>query len=682
MFEKIRAVVCLAVVAALQVSIASGAGRASIGDFGFDSTGMDRSVKPGNDFNAFANGAWVQRSQVPADRASWGVWNVLEEQANDQMRGILETAARAHAPLGSNSQKIGDYYGGFMDETTIEKRGIEPLKRQLAAIRSIRSYAGLAIALGKGLRVGDSMPISLEINVDFKNPKTYSAYASQGGLGLPDRDYYLRNDEAVKKTQAAYLKYLMKLFVISKLAVDEADVDRRARAVFDLEHRLAQVQWTRVQQRNLLSRYKPWQQADYMVKAPGLDWNAFFKAAGLAGQQMIVASMDSAIVGTAAVIPTVPLSEWRDYLAIRAIDRHAQYLDERFVAAHFAFHETALAGTPVLPMRWKRGVRFTERAMGEAIGPLYVEKHFSGEAKASAQRLVNDLLVAAGKRINGLEWMSQATKARASEKLATFGVKIGYPENWRDYSKLPILAGKAYENALAADRFEYDRNLAKLGQPIDRTEWDMTPMTVNASYNPLKNEIIFPAAVLQPPFFDANADSAVNYGSIGTIIGHEISHGFDDQGRLFDAHGAMTDWWSQADAAKYKERAAAFVAQYSAYEVLPGLHLNGELTLSENIADNAGIVIAYDAYRGSLGDQVAPFIDGLSGDQRFFLGFAQGYRTIWREPSLRQQTTTNSHAPNAIRVRTVRNVAAWYAAYDVKPGELLFLPPAARATIW
>ncbi|MEJ0040332.1 MAG: M13 family metallopeptidase [Gammaproteobacteria bacterium] len=643
---------------------------------------MDRAVKPGDDFNAFANGAWTQRSQVPADRASWGVWNVLEEQANDHMREILEAAARTHAPPGSNAQKIGDYYGGFMDEATLEKRGIEPLKPQLAAIGSIRSYTALAIALGEALRVGDSMPISLEVNVDFKNPDVYSVYASQGGLGLPDRDYYLRDDEGVKAAQAAYLKYLTKLFLISKLAVDEIEIDKRARAVLDLESRLARVQWSRVQQRNLRARYKPWQQSDYAIRAPGLDWRAFFKAAGLADQPMIVASMDSAVVGTAALIPAVPLSVWRDYLAIRAIDRHALYLGKDFVEAHFAFHETALAGTPVLPVRWKRGVRFTERAMGEAIGPLYVEKHFAGESKASARRLVNNLLAAAGKRIEGVDWMSQATKAKASEKLATFGVKIGYPDKWRDYSKLRILAGKAYENALAADRFEYDRNLTKLGQPIDRTEWDMTPMTVNASYNPLKNEIIFPAAVLQPPFFDAHADPAVNYGSIGTIIGHEISHGFDDQGRLFDAHGAMTDWWTPADAARYQQRAAVFVAQYSAYEVLPGLHLNGELTLGENIADNAGIVIAYDAYRSSLGRQSAPVIDGLSGDQRFFLGFAQGYRTIWREPSLRQQTTTNSHAPNSIRVRTVRNVAAWYAAYDVKPGEVLFLAPAERARIW
>ena len=670
------------IVATKEASAASGSQHASIGDFGFDMSGMDRTVRPGNDFNGFANGTWTRQAQVPADRASWGVWNVLEEKANEDMRQILEAAARSRAPKDSNSQKIGDYYGGFMDEATIEKRGVEPLKPQLDSIRSIQSYAALATALGHAIRVGDSTPISFQVNIDFNNPTVYSLYALQGGLGLPDRDYYLRDDEPVRAAQGAYLQYLAKLFRLSKLAADEAEAGERSRAVFDLERRLAQVQWTRVQQRNLAARYRPWGRSDYETRAPGFDWAAFFRAAGVLDQPMIVASTDSALVGTAAIVPTVPLSVWRDYLSMRAIDRHALYLGKSFVAAHFEFHETALAGTPVLPERWKRGVRFTERALGEAIGPLYVQKHFTAEARASAQQLVADLLSAAGKRIDALEWMSAVTKTRAREKLATFAVKIGYPEQWRDYSKLHIVSGRAYENALAADRFEYDRNIEKLGHAIDRNEWDMTPMTVNASYHPLQNEIVFPAAVLQPPFFDANADAAVNYGSIGTIIGHEISHGFDDQGRLFDARGAMTDWWTQEDAAKYRQRAAAFVAQYSAYEVLPGLHLNGELTLGENIADNAGIVIAYDAYRASLHGQTAPVIDGLSGDQRFFLAFAQGYRTIWREPSLRQQTTTNSHAPNSIRVRTVRNVTAWYDAFDVKPDETLFLAPADRVRIW
>jgi putative endopeptidase len=660
----------------------SAAGRASVGDYGFDATGMDLKVRPGDDFNQFANGSWVRQANVPADRSSWGVWDVLEEQAQAHMRAILEAAARAHAPLGSNTQKIGDYYGAFMDEATIEKLGATPLKRQLAAARSIRSYTELAAAMGRALRVGESMPISLSVEVDFKNPDTYSVYADQGGLGLPDRDYYLQDDDAMKAARAAYLDYVTKLLLTSKLAATRDEAARRTQRVFELEHRLAEIQWTRVQQRDLVARYKPWQQSEYSAKAPGLDWGAFFKAAGVGGQPMIVASVDSAIIGSAAVFPTVPLPVWRDYMAIRAIDKHAPYLSNSFVEAHFAYHETALSGTPAQRPRWKRGVQFSEKALGEAIAPAYVEKYFSNEAKVAARLLVANLIGAAGKRIEALDWMSAATKDKAHQKLSALGVKIGYPDNWRDYSKLRIVAGQAYQNALAADRFEYDRNLAKLGQPVDHTEWEITPMTINAYYNPFKNEIVFPAAVLQPPFFDASADPAVNYGGIGAIIGHEISHGFDDQGRLFDAHGAMTDWWTEADAAKYKQRTAALVAQYSAYEVLPGVHLNGELTLGENIADNAGLVIAYDAYHASLQGRPAPVIDGQSGDQRFFLGFAQSWRTIWREPILRQLTATDPHAPDAIRVRTVRNFDAWYDAYDVQTGNSLYLAPADRVRIW
>lgn len=661
---------------------ASAADRPRIGDYGFDSTGMDLSVRPGDDYNAYANGVWAKGTSIPGDHAYWGVWSVLAVQAQSQVRDIVVDAAKAHAPAGTNARKIGDFYATFVDDAAIEKRGAAPLKQQLASIAKIATYAQVAKAMGQAIRVGDSMPVGVFVYADFKRPDLSTAYVNQGGLGLPDRDYYLSDSAPMAAARTAYLAYAAKLLQLSGVAPSEVDAAARAKAVFDLEHRLAEVQWSQVRLRDLPARYVPWTRADYPAKAPGFEWDAYFKAAGLADQPTLIASVDTAIAATAAIVPSVPLPVWRDYLAIRAIDRHAPFLSKAFVDAHFAFQATALAGTPEQEVRWRRGARFAEQAMGEAIGEIYVQRYFGPESKAAATQLVRNLLAAAAQRIDGLDWMSSETKVKAREKLDAFQVKIGYPNKWRDYSKLVVVAGDAYGNALAADRFEYERNLAKLGQPVDRSEWGMTPMEINAYYDATKNEIVFPAAVLQPPFFDPHADLAVNYGGIGAIIGHEISHGFDDQGRLFDARGALTDWWTATDAEKYKQRTKALVAQYSAYEVLPGLKLNGELTLGENIGDNAGIVIAHDAYHTALGGQPAPIIDGQSGEQRFFLGFAQDWRTVWRDQILRQIVTTDPHSPDAIRVRTVRNFDAWYAAYDVKPGDALYLAPSDRIRIW
>jgi putative endopeptidase len=677
-----RILVCLGLIAAMRFSAAPAADHAAVGSYGFDASGIDLAAKPGDDFNLYANGNWAKRTVIPEDHSSWGVWDVLEEQSRSRVRLILESAARAHAPAGSNLRKIGDYYDSFMDETAIEKQGMTPLQPQLAEISRISSYSSLAAAMGRAIRTGDSMPITLFVYPDFKRPDVYVGYLDQGGLGLPDRDYYLQDNPEMAKARETYRTYIVKLLELSTLSSSHADAVQRATAVFDLEHRLAEIQWSRVRQRDLTARYVPWKTAEYAVKARGLDWKAYFQAAGLASQDVLVASVDSAITATAAIVPTVPIAVWKDYLAVRAIDGHAQFLSKAFVDAHFAFHGTALQGTQTQQERWKRGSQFTQSALGEAIGEVYVREYFGPAAKAAAHQLVENLLAAAGHRLDTLDWMSSQTKAKAREKLATFGIKIGYPDKWRDYSKLGVSAGDAYHNALSADRFEYERNLAKLGGPVDRTEWDMTPMTINAYYDPTKNEIVFPAAVLQPPFFDANADPAVNYGGIGAIIGHEISHGFDDQGRLFDAHGKLSDWWTEQDAAQYKVRTAALVAQYSAYEVLPGLKLNGELTLGENIADNAGLVIAYDAYHASLNGGAAPIIDGATGDQRFFLGFAQVWRTAYREQITRQLVATDPHTPDAYRVRSVRNFDPWYTVFGVKPGDGLYLKPDARVRIW
>ncbi len=682
MAPKILAILGTCLIGLALPALCGAAGRAGIGDYGFDTTGMNRAVKPGDDFNEYANGAWVRRTVIPGDHAYWGVWDVLDEQAQTQVRDILEEAGRANAPSGSNLRKIGDYYAGFMDEAAVEAKGGAPLREQLAAIAAVKDYGQLAAAMGHAIRAGDSMPVALFVMADLKRPDINIGYLAQSGLGLPDRDYYLLPDPKMAEARDAYRRYAAALLRLAGLAATDADANARAKAVFEAEYKLAKIQWTRVKLRDIPAQYNLWKQGEYPAKAPGFDWPAYFKAAGIADQPVIVSTTDTAITATAAVVPTVSLAVWRDYMSIRVIDGHAPYLAKAFVDAHFAFHDTALEGTPDQEKRWKRGSKFAEHAMGEAIGQIYVQRHFSPEAKAAADRLVTNLLAATGKRIDGLDWMSPQTKAKAHEKLKAFRSKIGYPDKWRDYSKLAIVRGDVYGNALAADRFEYDRNLAKLGQPVDKTEWGMTPMTINAYYDPTMNEIVFPAAVLQPPFFDPNADAAVNYGGIGAIIGHEISHGFDDQGRLFGASGAMQEWWQPADAAKYKQRTDALAAQYSAYEALPGLKVNGELTLGENIADNAGIVVAYDAYHESLGGKAAPTIDGTTGDQRFFLGFAQNWRTVWREQILRQLITTNPHSPDAIRVRAVRNFSPWYAAYGVSPGEKLYLAPADRIRIW
>lgn len=607
---------------------------------------------------------------------------MLDETSRTDTRAILEEAATATAPAGSATQKIGDYYASFMDAAAIDALGARPLQPQLATIAAIADYHQLAAAMGAAQRDGDAMPMGTGVDVDPGKPTAYMAYLGQDGLGLPDRDYYLKDDPAVAKARAAYRVYVAKLLLLAGAATTPADADARAQAVYDLEHGLAEIQWTRVQLRDPVATYRPWPVAEFATRAPGFDWAAYLKAARLDTAPAINAYSDSAIVATAKLVPTVPLTTWRDYLAVRAIDGHARFLAKPFDEAWFAFHWTALSGTPDQPARWKRGVDRTTIALGEAIGQVYVQRHFTPATKAAAETLVRNLLDAMGRHIDALDWMSPVTKVEARRKLASFDPKIGYPTKWRDYSALSVVRGDAYGNALRASRFAYDRDVAKLGQPIDRTEWTMPPMTINAYYNPLKNEIVFPAAVLQPPFFDPNADMAVNYGGIGAIIGHEISHGFDDQGRQFDAQGKLRDWWTPADAAAFKARAQALIAQYGAYESLPGLRLNGSLTLGENIADTAGLVIAYDAYHHALGGKPAPLIDGMTGDQRFFLGFAQVWRTISREAMLRQSQAVDPHSPDRIRVRTVRNFDPWYDAFAVTPGETLYLAPKDRVHIW
>ena len=657
---------------------ATAAGKPQLGDFGYDATGMDKAVLPGNDFYKFANGKWDETTQIPADRSSWGGFAILRDLSDKRTREVIEQAAATKGAPGSNAQKVGDFYAAFMDEAGIEAKGLAPIKPELGKIAALKTPADLAKWMGDANRDGTTIPIGTGVEQDLKDNSKYGVYVGQGGLGLPDRDYYL--DDSNAKFVEARAKYKAHIAAMLKLA-GIADPDAKAQKIYDLETKIAKTHWTRAESRQIDKLYNPVAVSELAAKMPGFDWNAYLGTAGITVPTVIV-MQPSAVTGTAALIKSEPLDVWKDYLTYHLLSNSAGVLPKAFVAEDFAFKGTALAGTPQLKDRWKRGVDMVNGGMGEAVGQLYVSKYFPPESKAKMEQLVRNLIAAYDVRLQKLEWMAPATKEQARQKLAAFTYKIGYPDKWRDYSKLDIRAGDAFGNADRAARFEYQRNLDKIGKPVDRGEWGMTPMTVNAYANPLLNEIVFPAAILQPPFFDPNADDAVNYGAIGVVIGHEISHHFDDQGRKFDKTGNLTDWWTPQDAERFKAYTDRVVAQYAAYEPLPGKHVNGELTLGENMADLAGLNVAYDAYHISLKDKPAPVLDSWTGDQRFFLGFAQVWRAKYREPIMLQLLTTDPHTPGNWRPYVVRNVDAWYKAFDVKPGTAYYLPPEQRIKVW
>jgi putative endopeptidase len=657
---------------------AAAAAKPQLGTWGFDVAGMDRSVKPGDSFYDFANGTWHKNTEIPADKPVWGGFVELDDLSTRRTRTIIEDAAKSGGAAGANQRKVGDFYGAFMDEAAIEKKGTAPLKPWLDQVAAIRSSGDLARAFGELGQYGVASPFGAQVDQDLKNNTVYAAYVGQGGLGLPDRDYYV--DDKNPKFVEARTKYKTHIATMLRLA-GIADPEGKAQRIYDLEAKIAAAHWTRVEQRQIEKLYNPMTKAQLASNMPGFDWNAYLAGAGLGSQSSVIVMHPSALAGTAKLVGSEPLQTWKDYLTFRTIARGAGLLPKAFVEESFAFNGKTLSGTPQLRERWKRGSDLVGNSMGEAVGQLYVAKHFPPAAKAKADELVRNLIKAMDVRLQNLAWMAPETKAKARTKLAAFTPKIGYPDKWRDYSALDIRAGDAFGNALRAAQFGYQFNISKLGKPIDRDEWGMYPQTVNAYANPLLNEIVFPAAILQPPFFDPNADDAVNYGGIGAVIGHEISHHFDDQGRKFDATGNMADWWTEADVAAFKKLTDQLVAQYGAYEPLPGTKVNGELTLGENIADLAGLAIAYDAYKMSLGGKPAPVIDGYSGDQRFFLGFGQVWRTKYRDQLLQQLITVDSHSPSFIRPLVVRNFDPFYQAFDVRDGKL-YLPPEQRIRIW
>jgi putative endopeptidase len=667
---------------------AAPAAKPTYGSFGVDTAGMDPSVAPGDNFYRYANGTWVDKTEIPPDRSSYGMFTRLAEEASRRTRELIEETARTEAPAGSEVRKLGDLFSSFMDEAAIEARGLAPLAPELQRITAIANRRELAAALGDTLRAdvdplntGDVTTdrlLGLWVSEDFNEPSRYAAYLLQGGLGLPDRDYYLEDNAKLTEIRQKYQQHIATLLRLTGLS----DAEARARRILELERKIAQVHWTQVETQDTTKSNNPWPRDQFARRAPGLDWEAWFQAAGLGQQREFIVWQPSALTGIAKLVGSEPLETWKDYLTFHAIARAAPFLPKAFADESFAFNGRVLSGAQQQRERWKRGVDITSEAMGEAIGKLYVQRYFPPEARAEADRMVRNITAALGQHIDALAWMTPETKARAKEKLATLQVGIGHPEKWRDYSGLEIVRGDAYGNATRASRFEYQRNLNKLGKPVDRSEWFMVPQLVNALNSPQQNSIIFPAAILQPPFFDPHADPAVNYGGIGTVIGHEIVHSFDDVGAQFDARGKLANWWTKEDAARFKAAGQALVAQYGAYRPLPDLALNGELTLGENIADVAGVSIAYDAYKMSLGGKPAPVLESFSGDQRFFLGFAQIWRNKYREPLLRRLLLTDGHSPSEFRTTAVRNLDGWYQAFNVAPGQALYLSPEQRVRIW
>jgi putative endopeptidase len=637
-----------------------------------DATPAGTSVKPGDDFFRYANGKWFDETTIPPDRSSVGVFAVLAEQADKRTADLIRDI-----PTG----KIADYYAAYMDEKAIEAKGLHPLDAELASIRAIHDKASLARLIGSQLRA-DVDPLNngdfhtdrlfgLWVSPDFAAPEVNAGYLLQGGLGMPDRDYYLGNDEHARATQAKYREHIEAVLKLAGIA----GAAERAGHIYDLEHRIAEAHASLTDSEDVHKADNRWMRADFSEHAPGLDWPAFFEAAGLSGQHSLFVWQPHAVAGISALTASQPLDVWKDYLVFRAIDRVASLLPNAFADENFRFHGTALSGATAQRPRWKRAVGATNGALGDAIGKLYVKRYFPPSAKAAAQKMVKNIVTAFGKRIDRLDWMKPETRAKAKAKLATLYVGVGYPDKWRDYSGLRVSRTEALANAQRASLFDYRTALGQLGKRGDQHEWWLTPQTVNALNVPLQNALNFPAAILNPPFFDAKADPVVNYGGIGTVIGHEISHSFDDQGSQFDAQGRLANWWTPSDFAHFKESADRLVAQFNQYEPLPGLHVNGAQTLSENIADVAGLSAAYDGYRASEGGS-------KKKDQTFFLSFAQVWRSKQRPEALRRAVLTDGHAPAQYRVDTVRNIDAWYPAFDVKPGETLYLAPAERVRVW
>ena len=655
---------------------------------GIDLALRDLAVKPGDDFEAYANGTWRKKTEIPADRSSTGVDFEVFQKAEKRNADLIREAGTGKPAPGTPQRMIADYYAAYMDTASIEKRGLDPLKERLAKIAEIKSKTYLARALGQQLRA-DLDPLNatefwtenlfgLFVTQALSDPSHTVPYLLQGGLGMPDREYYVSDKPEMAKYRAAYQTYVGDLLKPAGMSEPTA----RAERIVALETKIATAHLDRTTSEDVHKANNSFSVGQLTSDAAGLDWNAFLSAAGLDKQPTFIIWQAGAIKGLSALVGSEPLEAWKDWMTFHTLNQSASFLPKAYDDLHFGFYGKTLTGTPKQLDRWKRAIEHTNADLGDAVGKIYVAKYFPASSKAELQEMVKNLLAAFDRRVDGLEWMAPTTKAQAKAKIKTLRVGVGYPETWRDYKGLVIRADDPAGNAWRAVEWEYQYQLGKFGKPIDHDEWWMTPQTVNALNLPLQNALNFPAAILEPPYFNPKADAAANYGAIGATIGHEISHSFDNTGAEFNAAGKLENWWTPDDQTHFKEASKKLVDQYSAYEVLPGVKVNGELTLGENIADVAGLAAAYEAYKMSLHGTPLPVVDGLTGDQRFFLAFAQSWRHKTREAALRQQVVVDGHAPARERAQTVRNLDPWYEAYEVKPGEKLYLAPEARVRIW
>jgi putative endopeptidase len=646
---------------------------------GIDLATFDKAVRPQDDLFHHVNGTWLAKTEIPPDKSSYGSFDMLIDKSQADLRAIVEEAAKAQKTPGSDAQKIGDFYESFMNEARAEEAGLKPLEPELTAIDRIQTKTDLARYFARMFKLNLLNPIVGYVEGDAQQPDHDILYVFQGGLGLPDRDYYLQNEPKLVEYRQKYVAFLTTLLQLGNTSGAEA----AAKGIFELETRLARAHWTNVENRDAVKTYNKRALPDLSKEFPGFDWAAWTSELGIAQAPAVIVSQPSYLKAFAAAVNELPVDRWKPYLRASLLNGFAPFLNKALVDVEFGFYGQTLRGVQENQPRWKRAVNTINANLGEMLGKLYVERHFTPQAKARMEQMVENLRRSFRDGIDRLEWMGPETRKEAQEKLAKFRPKVGYPTKWRDYSRVQIVADDLVGNITRAFIAENEYQLGKVGKPIDPEQWNMTPQTVNAYYNPVRNEIVFPAAILQPPFFDLQADDAVNYGAIGAVIGHEMGHGFDDQGRRFDATGALRDWWAPKDADEYMKRAKVLVEQYNAFEPLPGLHVNGELTLGENIGDLTGVVIAHRAYQLSLNGQPAPVLEGLSGDQRFFFGWAQQWRAKERDDALRQLVMTNEHSPEMYRANgPLRNVAEFYSTFDVKDTDKMYLPPDRRTKIW
>ena len=674
---KVRTFLLVAGAALAVASPAASAPKPAYGAWGYDATAMDSAVKPGDDFFDYVNGAWAKRTEIAADRTFAGIDSVLNDQIERDVRAIVEDMAKDPTANGKLGQQIGDLYASWMDEAQVEQLGNAPLKPWLDKIAAAKTRGELVDVFASP---GFDSPVGLFIIPDLKNPTKYALYASQGGLGMPNRDYYLLKGEKYDAYRKAYRDYIVEL----ERQAGIGDAEARADRIIALETEIAKIHWTPEQSRDVEKIYNPMTRAQLKAFAPQLEWDRALSKLGLPKVDKVVVAEKSAVAAEAKLFASTPLDTWKDWTAFHFISANAQFLPKAFDEAKFNFYSKTLRDVPAQRARWKRGVDMVNGALGEGVGQIYVQRHYPPESDRQMRELIGNILAALKEKISNSSWMDAPTKARALEKLATFDPRIGHPSKYIDYSSLEVKRDDLLGNALRANDFEWKLQLSRFPKPVDRSLWDMLPQTNNAYYDPTQNQITVPAAILQPPYFDPNADAASNYGSIGATIGHEIGHGFDDQGRKFDAHGKLTDWWTAASAKLYTGRASDLVKQYDAYEPIPGVHIKGQLTLGENLGDLGGLEVAYAAYRRYVAEHgEPPVIDGLTGDQRFFIAYGYSWERKDREGALRAQLLTNEHSPAKYRVNgVVRNVDAWYKAFNVQSGDKMYLPPEQRVHIW